>query len=821
MSMKDCIEQAVRAGRIDQARARLATERFDEFVRRGEFAGLSRAEAEFQAASDLIDGMAANAAKARHTILRQAADMRRANARYAGAARRDPDLLLKDIEVAEFEANGLVQQFMAGIGEFLARHRTNVLSRVRDPAKIGNIVRELHGEATGDAVAKSMAQAVREQMERARLLFNHYGGDIGKLADWGLPHSHNARAITRAGFDAWQRQVIDRLDWHRMIDRETGKPFAAGPGQAPRDPAQAEAFLRDVFENITTGGWNTRTPSLSVGGRALYSRRNDHRVLHFRGAEDWLSYNESFGTANPFDAIVGHLRAMARDIALMKNFGPNPAAGITYRGQLMMKEARTGDLPPSRAKVIHRKNTKAQAMLASITGASNVPVHEGAAAFLAGTRSLLTAAQLGSAIISQLTDIATTRLAARAVGMNPNGPLQQTITLLTSRVSQDEARAMGYVLDTWFNTNSASNRLLGEIWQPQLTQAISTFVLRASGLSHMTDLQRTALRQVFSLELAEQAGRSWDELPGDLRTFMENRSITSEDWDRLRLAEHLDTIPTGARALTPAYLVAGSSLPRAEAEALAMKLGGLIEAHVERGVPVASTRGRVTMMSDTRPGTFIGEVARSSTMYKSYALSLMFNWIRLIGERRNLWDAAFTAGLFTAQMTALGALAVQLKEIARGRDPRPMDTPQYWAAAFLQGGGFGIFGDFFSSSTSRAGGRLAETTLGPVAGAIGDVSRAVGSNVARSAEGKDLLIGRDVANLGRRYNPLATFWPTRVAADRIVWDQLQQLLDPEAEEHWHQATRRMQRDFGTDMWWQRGARAPSRAPDLSNALGGR
>jgi hypothetical protein len=40
--------------------------------------------------------------------------------------------------------------------------------------------------------------------------------------------------------------------------------------------------------------------------------------------------------------------------------------------------------------------------------------------------------------------------------------------------------------------------------------------------------------------------------------------------------------------------------------------------------------------------------------------------------------------------TLMGALAMQLKEMAKGRDPRPMTDAEFWGAAMLQGGGLGF-----------------------------------------------------------------------------------------------------------------------------------
>lgn len=174
--------------------------------------------------------------------------------------------------------------------------------------------------------------------------------------------------------------------------------------------------------------------------------------------------------------------------------------------------------------------------------------------------------------------------------------------------------------------------------------------------------------------------------------------------------------------------------------------------------------------------------------------------------------------MFT-QLTIMGALAVQLKEMVKGRDPRPMDDVKFWQAAAMQGGGIGIFGDFFSANTSRAGGGLAETLGGPVVGLAGDVGRAIISNAARVNEGKAPLIGRDIANLGRRYNPAATFWPTRVALDRMIWDQMQQLLDPESEEQMRKAEKKQRKEYGNQSWWRRGDPLPARGPDLGNITG--
>ena len=60
-----------------------------------------------------------------------------------------------------------------------------------------------------------------------------------------------------------------------------------------------------------------------------------------------------------------------------------------------------------------------------------------------------------------------------------------------------------------------------------------------------------------------------------------------------------------------------------------------------------------------------------------------------------------------------------------------------------------------------------------------------------------------------------------VLDDRLVADQLQSILDPEAETQWRRQMRKKEKDYGTRTFWPRGALAPDRAPDLSNAIGDR
>ena len=69
-----------------------------------------------------------------------------------------------------------------------------------------------------------------------------------------------------------------------------------------------------------------------------------------------------------------------------------------------------------------------------------------------------------------------------------------------------------------------------------------------------------------------------------------------------------------------------------------------------------------------------------------------------------------------ANLQQLGYLSMTLKELAKGRTPRePDDAASYGklvAAAMVQGGGLGIYGDFLFGEANRVGGGMIASLAG-------------------------------------------------------------------------------------------------------------
>jgi hypothetical protein len=828
-NMADCLARAIQAGDLDSTRGQAAIAEYEQLVARYSSI-MSEPQARARAQADLREATRHKVAARRHKVLAQLQAMRRIDNLIKTS--KDPARALQNLlEFAEGSGfkgesvRSLTEAYEgminADIAEVLQQVGLNVTGANRNKALLTDVIRELHGQATGNAMAKGLAAAVTKAEHRMVQQFNAHGGNVKILKDRGVPHSHDPLAMQRAGYDTWASTIERQLDWSRIDDFQTGKPFADAPGSVP-PRAVTDRFLRDVYQGIITKGADDLDPSMSPGGRALYAQRAEHRVLHFKDGDAWMAYAKEFAATDPFSAMVNGLHGLARDVAQMRVLGPNPRAGLTYAEQVARRRA--ADLGDTKlATRVDRNAKRARAMLAHIDGSANVPEHEGWASFFAGTRSVLTSIQLGSAVLSSVTDVATMTAASQAVGMNAARVLTRSVKLMASQASRQTAARMGYVAGTLADAGGGYSRFMGKTFSSGIPDRLAGFTLRATGLSFVTDMRKMAFQMEFAGFMADNADRAFDAIDAPLRAIFQARGITPADWDALRAPEARFVADDGADFISPYYwLETQTSMPKAEANGLALRLQMAMQEQLEYAIPTQSVEGTVLMRDNTRPGNIPGEVMRSVATYKSFTMSLMLGQYRRFMNQPTPLAKAKYAAKMSAMLWVMGALAIQLKEVAKGNDPRPMDNRAFWAAALLQGGGVGIFGDFFASETNRVGGGFAQTLLGPVFGsAVPDAVGFVSENLAEVYNGKDVNLGRDVINVARKYTPfLSSAWMVRTAYSRLVMDELQTLLDPGAQIAFNRKLRALQRDYGTQPFVPtKGSNDTLRMPNFGNAFG--
>jgi hypothetical protein len=155
-------------------------------------------------------------------------------------------------------------------------------------------------------------------------------------------------------------------------------------------------------------------------------------------------------------------------------------------------------------------------------------------------------------------------------------------------------------------------------------------------------------------------------------------------------------------------------------------------------------------------------------------------------------------GMLAIGMTLTGALSVQLKDMSKGREPRDMNTKEFYQAAALQGGGVGILGDFVFGNYARAG---TDPVTSFIAGPVGGLAINTGKIFSESREG---LLGSEdqtsfinkAGNQLLRSMPFNSLWYARLAYERTIIDGFNYLTDEDYDLKAQKAERRMEKNFG-------------------------
>lgn len=705
----------------------------------------------------------------------------------------------------ETRAGGLERLLMADVADGLAKLRTQTFGLTQDRELLADVVRALHGQAPKRAEASGIAKAFAAAAERARQLFNENGGQIAKREDWGWSHQHDPRLVARAGKDAWIEETTKLLDREKML----------GADLMPLSDGELRLLLDGVYEKISTDGLSDLVPGARASTK-LANAHQDRRFLVFRDGDAWLAYHEKFGGGDLFANLTGHLQGMAHEIALLERFGPNPETTFRHVRDLAL---RNGTLQPGST-----KDRLLQATWNVTTGKAGAAVSPGMAEAMTAARNFVAATRLGSAALSAVTDIAFVRQALVWNGLPVSryiGELVKQLAELPAGERQRMAVRMGMGAEAWLTRGLAANRF-AEVTGAGATAKFADFTMRASGLSKWTDAELKAVGLTIMGELGERAGSAHADLHPDLRKLMERFGIDAAAWDEIR-AHGIHEPAPGVPYVNLETLMNAPGLEPARRLELARALLDLTYEFSHLAVPHPGAIERAITSAGLPRGTITGEAWRTVAQFKTFPLTIVMNHVRQGFHLAGAGSKAKYLSSLVIGTTIMGALALQLKEISKGRDPRDMTAPDFWGSAFLQGGGAGIYGDFLYSGLfgqSRFGRSLWEELAGPMVGMTSDVVKLTAGNVGQALTGEDpKFVGEAIRFAGQNIPFASSGWYTRLAFERMATDQLRLAADPTSSRQMARAMRNSQAEYSQEFWWQPGQAAPQRGPDLEQAVG--
>lgn len=711
----------------------------------------------------------------------------------------------------------IARMSMAGLDELLTKFRRSRITGGRfNKPQMENVVREAFGEGTGNAEAKGMADALANVFEERRIDFNRAAGfeAIGKL-DRYMPQSHDAYAVLAAKFEGWRDFIKPRLDLDRMRDPATGGKLT---------PERLDEALKASWNRIVTGGWDKREPSAAPFGiGSVATQRSEHRFFHFKSADDWLAYNENFGSGDPAKAIFNHIRGMSQDIAAMDVLGPNPNSTLTWLKQVLQSEVgksivgepslyRGGASPETGARIANRL----QAVYDAVQGPEIVSKRVAKA--FGDVSNVLTSAYLGStSILSAVTDPFIDRAARYFNGLPQWRALYGIVHAIKNGQTREQAIRSGLGLDDFLHIMGNEARYSGTLGGGETTRWLADRTVNLNGLEAITQARKSRFGLDFQGMVADHAGQTWAEFGAKNeygRRAFERYGFTEKDWNALRKTDLWSPSEGSAGYLQPTDV---------KNRDLSLRYLEMILGETERAVPTGTARSRSIVSGSIQRGTVWGELLHSGLQFKNFPLSFTAMQMQTMQQELHQGAAqgAAYAGAMFASLTLGGAMAVQLNNAIGGKDFQPMDPTssqgvKFWLQSFLKGGGLGLMGDFLFQDMTRFGHSPAEQLSGPTVSLISDAFKLSVGNVQKVVTGQKTNFAREAIRTVGRNVPIVSSHPlTRAAYQRMVIDQLQYLTDPEAHKYFREQEMRLHRDTGQGFTWRPGQTAPERLPEFA------
>jgi hypothetical protein len=683
-----------------------------------------------------------------------------------------------------------------------------------------------------DGIPKEVVEAakvIEKWTDLSRRDANAAGAYIAKAQDFIAYQAHdmyklrNAAAIlvdksasspkVESNRTAWKNYVRSMLDerTYKDVDAETIAKLKPGQDRAKAIQEAREEFLTSVYDALSTGlhfkNASKDTTVGATGERSMAKRMSEGRLLIFQDAKGWYEYQSKFGQSDILNNIAVQLGRRAENVALMRQFGPNPERVFERLKTEAQKIARKGeefdtiDAAKSMGTV--------DALWNQVSGEARVPGNATVASWGYMARAIHSMSKLGTALLSAFGDTAGAAAELRYQGMSLTDQWGTTLNSVVSGYGGNDRVAllssMGVALD-WIRS-SVSRRFDTDDGIPgRMTNMLNTF-FKLNGLTWWTDTLKGGVALGMNHFVARQAGNAFDQLDEGTARVFQLFGIEQSHWNAAR-RYMLTSIDGDGRTFIDPQLAKNISdgfiIDQLKAKGLnptdyritefrrevESKFRSYFADRADFAVLTPDARTRSIMNMGTQPGTVIGEVVRAVMMFKSFPIAVLQKTVgrELYGYHANAaWNPFRERSMgnmemmglvqFVATSTILGYMAMEAKSLLRGQEPLKPDTPQEIAkvigAAMVQGGGMGILGDFLIGQASDRYGRSGLASfLGPQWAAFEDMY-----SVYTKLRGGDTNVGF-LLNRLLSHVPYQNLFYLRTALNYGILYNLQEMTSP-------------------------------------------
>jgi len=665
-----------------------------------------------------------------------------------------------------------------------------------------------------------LAKIMEEYSETIRLKLNDRGANIQKLWGYIVRQSHDPYSIRDAAkklgknldemeadpnlkgsdinynknFTAWKNFVLDKLDKERT--------FA---GVDDIDQFMLFAYNSLVKnENLKSDG-----ADFSYGAKAtkdVAKSSKFKRVLHFKTADDWFDYNDVFGVGNLKESFFSGLQTAGRNIAIMDTLGTKPAENFEKIRKAVAKRMVMDKRDQNTV-----SSKQFNKFISVVDGSIYTVENFGVAKYSAIARALSSMAKLGGATVSAAADIGLYGSEMRYQGKSFLGGMFEALSSLAkiknTKQKKDIAEMLGFIADNTIY-DIAGRYQVGDNLSKGFTKA-QRFFFKVNLLSWWTNTLKEGAMLGMANYFAKQKNLSFDSLNPQLKNLFKIYNIDSTKWNVIRKTAMekaddgtefiniglLDQISdadvkkiTGIDDLTAREI--GIEKDKFKASVSGMLLDRSIYAVIE-----PDARVRATMTQGQLAGTAAGEALRFFFQFKAFPLSIVQKVLGreldyFKGQNKEVQRGIVGLAAITVTSGLLGYLAMTIKDLLKGRSPRDPTKVKSVMAAFLQGGGLGIYGDVLFQET-RSGGDILGQLAGPVPLTAFDLVQAIKYGI-RGEGGK---AGRTAYRAVSQSIPFLNLFYLKTAFDYLIGYSIMETMSPGTL---RRMENRMRRDYNQE-----------------------
>jgi len=670
---------------------------------------------------------------------------------------------------------------------------------------------------------KKLAEIMEKHSELTRQALNARGANIPKMWGYVVRQSHdqfNVRAAAnRLGknvddiiadptlkgtdinynknFTAWKDFIMQYLDGDRTFGNTDN----------------IDSFLMNSYNSLVGNKIQVADGASGVfGSNSVTKGISNKRVLHFKSAKDWYAYNEKFGTGSLKETYYSGLMTAGRNIGMLDTLGTKPKENfekirVAISNRMLAKKRSTESLSSYR-QFEKFMNVVDGTVYTFDGGTSGFAV----AKYSAIARAIGNVAKLGGAVISAAADIGIYASEMKYQGRSFLGGMAEAMggvgKIKNTKQKRDIAKGLGFLGDG--TTYDISGRFqVGDNLNKGWTQIQRTF-FKYNLLSWWTNTLKENSMLGMANYYANQKSLSFDQLNKPLQSFFGLYNIDATKWDVIRktamskaddgtefinISELSNMSDADIKKITGMNDLSKTEL-QIEKDKFKYSVSGML---LDRSIyaviePDARTKG--TMTQGTLAGTGMGEAIRFVGQFKAFPMAIgnkvLGREIAFLRKGPNQDIGRGIRGLAAIMVTSgfMGYLSMTAKDLLKGKEPRDPNNIKTIMAAFLQGGGLGIYGDVLFKEQRDAGSVVAGL-IGPAPTTAVDLGLAL--KYALSGEGGKA--GKAAYRTISTNIPFLNLFYIKTAFDYMIGFQIMETMNPGVLKR---VEKRMKKDYNQE-----------------------